>query len=201
MELGSTATGAVIYHIHEDGLIGGWNQANKMLRLYPGVRITEVNSVAGYWAIVEKLQMPGVLTLKVCSCPPKGTGPNWFSDVAAIGKSLQTQRGASVTSNFMIRLQQVGSRDPGPFASLPTVAAGDCNVDQCAICMDSVGPGEAMVQFSCTHAFHPLCTARWLVESSTGARGNGQCCPLCCRKVVCSANGRTSVASAEAVRG
>jgi hypothetical protein len=191
--LGNASTGAVIFNIPEGGLVDQWNEANQQ-RLYPGQVITEVNGVRGYWSILEELRRPGVLALTISNSPPPNAKPSWFEDIAATGKSLQKKGG------IQLRLEQEGSNATS-FSSLPTVKAGDCGVDQCAICIDDVGPGETLVQLPCKHAYHPMCAARWLSESGTHARGKRQCCPLCCQKVTCAPDGRAVTARGEELRG
>jgi len=181
--LGDTDNGAVIINIQEGGLLDVWSEANLSPRLYPGLIITEVNGVRGYWAILEELQGPGELDLRISDQPPVLAGPRWFEDIAAMGRSLEKQQSSGGGgSSFMLRLRQEGPNAPSQFSSLPNVVAGDCGVDQCAICIDDVAPDETLVQLQCKHAFHPTCAARWLTQS----RGKRQCCPLCCQRVWCS---------------
>lgn len=180
--LGDTDKGAVIINIQEGGLLDAWNEANQSPRLFPGLIITEVNGVRGYWGIVEELEGPLELNLRISAQPPKRAGPTWFEDVAAMGRSLEKQRGkgGGGWSSFMFPLQQEGPGARSHFSSLPNVVAGDCCVDQCAICLDDVAPDETLVQLKCKHAFHPKCAARWLTQ----CRGKRQCCPLCCQRVL-----------------
>jgi len=190
--LGKTDTGAVILNIREGGLLDDWNEANPWHRLYPGLIITEVNGSTGYWDILGELQRPGLLSIRVSAEPPWNAGPNWFQEITEMGKTLQeTTWGGN--RPFMVRLQQDGVGDQ--FASLPTVRAGDCGVDQCAICMDDVAPDESLVQLPCRHAFHALCAARWLTQPGGHSRGKRQRCPLCCQKVVCSPEGVIAISS------
>merc|ERR1740138_1167231 len=181
--LGDTVKGAVIINIQQGGLLEAWIWANPAPRLYPGVIITEVNGVKGYWDIMDELGGPGVLDITISEVPPAHAGPTWFEDIAAVGRSLEKQQdsGGGVES-FLLRLQQEDPNASSQFSTLPNVVAGDCGVDQCAICMDDVAPDESLVQLRCKHAFHATCVARWLTQS----QGKRQCCPLCCRTVLCS---------------
>jgi hypothetical protein len=184
--LGNTDKGAVIFNIQKNGLLDLWNKAQELQPLRPGYIITEVNGITGYWDIIEELRRPGVLHMKITAEPPAFAGPNWFDEITEMGKNLEAK---GARSSFMLRLQ---SQEPGAengFQSLPTVRAGDCGVDQCAICMDDVPPEESLVQLPCGHAFHALCAARWLTQAGKHSQGKRQCCPLCCQKVVCSPDG------------
>jgi len=180
--LGNTDKGAVIFNIQKNGLLDGWNRAQELEPLRPGTIITEVNGVTGYWDILEALRRPGVLDIKVTVKPPAYAGPDWFQDIAEIGKRLEANKNKS---SFMLRLSRKSQ-----FSSLPRARAADCDVDQCAICMDGVAPDEQLAQLPCGHAFHGMCVARWLT-------GKCRCCPLCCRKVVCSPSGGNVTADAE----
>jgi len=186
--LGNTDKGAVIFDIQENGLLNKWNRDHDLHPLRPGLIITEVNGITGYWDILGELQKPGILNIKVTAEPPWNAGSNWFQDITEMGKRFQDMaRGGK--SPFMLRLKQ---EDPGAkpkFSSLPTVRAGDCGVDQCAICIDDVAPDESLVQLPCGHAFHALCAARWLTQAGRHSQGKRQCCPLCCRKVLSSPGG------------
>jgi len=183
--LGNTDKGAVIFNIQENGLLDGWNKAQLLSPLRPGLIITEVNGVMGYWNILEELRRPGVLDMKVSAEPPSNAGPNWFQQIADMGKVLEAQEGKS---SIILRLQPQEPNKKDQFSSFPSVRAGDCGVDQCAICIDDVGPDESLVQLPCRHAFHALCAARWLSEGSRQSQKR-QCCPLCCQKVVCLSDG------------
>ncbi|CAK0840792.1 unnamed protein product, partial [Prorocentrum cordatum] len=130
--LGMTDTGAVILNIREGGLLDGWNEANPKERVYPGLVITGVNGARGYWAIVESLKRPGVLTLTVSDQPPPTAGPKWFEDIAAMGRSVVPQEDGPSADSL--------------FSSLPNVVAGDGGVDQCSICLDDIGPDEVLVE-------------------------------------------------------
>jgi hypothetical protein len=182
--LGDTDKGAVIINVQQGGLLDVWSEANLAPRLYPGLIITEVNGARGYWAILDALQVPGELELKISDQPPAHAGPRWFEDIAAMGRSLEKQQDnvGGGNGSFMLRLPQEGPSATSQFSSLPNVVAGDCGVDMCAICMDDVAPDETVVQLNCKHAFHATCAARWLTQN----RGKRQCCPLCCQKVLCS---------------
>jgi hypothetical protein len=180
--LGNNEEGAVVVAIEDHGLFGVWNRAHPERALRPGVIITEVNGATGYWSILEEIQKPGALAMKV-SRRPKNAGANWLRDIDEMGTRFRSQGGVN-TSSFMLRLQPNDKNSSGPaFSSLPTVRAGDCGVDQCAICIDDVGPEETLAQLPCKHAFHSLCAARWLAESGRAGGGKRQCCPLCCRRV------------------
>ncbi|CAK0864610.1 unnamed protein product [Prorocentrum cordatum] len=189
--LGNTDKGAVIVDIQEHGLFDLWNRAHDLPPLRPGLIITEVNGSTGYWDILGELQRPGLLSIRVSAEPPWNAGPNWFQEITEMGKTLQeTTWGGN--RPFMVRLEQDGAGDQ--FSSLSTVRAGDCGVDQCAICMDDVAPDESLVQLPCRHAFHALCAARWLTQPGGHSRGKRQRCPLCCQKVVPSPGGGCDVA-------
>merc|ERR1719188_2684613 len=142
--------------------------------------IAEVNGISGYWLILEELRRPCVLVMKVTATPPKNAEPNWYEQIADMGRQLEAQDGQS---SFMLKLQPQDGSKSETFSSLPTIRAGDCGVDQCAICIDDIQPDETLVQLPCGHAFHALCAARWLTQAGKHSRGKRQCCPLCCRKV------------------
>jgi len=182
--LGKTDTGAVILNIREGGLLDDWNEANPWHRLYPGLIITEVNGVTGYWPLLDEVKKPGVLSMVISATPPRNAGPRWFEEIEEMGKSFEKQQTSGQTNHspFMIRLG-------GAFSSLPTARAGDCGVDQCAICLEDVDADEHLVQLPCRHAFHSICAARWLTEAGSHAQGKRQCCPLCCQKVLGTAEG------------
>jgi len=154
----------------------------------------EVNGVTGYWSIIEELQKSGTLAMKVSAVPPNNAGANWFHEIQQAGRRMVEQ--ASVGRNSLLIPDQPGGAqtDSRRFSSLPTMPAGDCDIDQCAICIADVHPEDRMVQLPCGHVFHALCAARWLAES--GKVGQGQCnrCPLCCREIV-STSGQHLIAS------
>lgn len=187
--LGNTSKGAVIMSIQQGGLLASWNQANpEESRLRPGHIITECNGIAGYWAILEQIKKPGMLDMKVSSTPPSSAGRTWFEDIARMGRDLETSS-ASSKGSFMLKLQpQDPSTKNHTFSSLTTARAGDCGVDQCAICIDDLSPEDPVVQLPCKHAFHAQCAARWLMQANC-SNGKCQCCPVCRRKIVSTADG------------
>jgi hypothetical protein len=191
--LGNTDKGAVIFNIQPNGLLDNWNQAASLEeKLDSGLIITEVNGTTGYWSILEELRKPGPLDMRVSRKPPKSAGPNWFEEIREMGRNLESQGGKS---SFMLRLQpQDPKMKSQTFSSLPTVRARDCEVYQCTICIEDVNPDESLVQLPCGHAFHALCAARWLTQAGKHASGKRQCCPICCRKVVSTADGGISTA-------
>merc|ERR1719428_611050 len=89
---------------------------------------------------------------------------------------------------FIIRLPQ-SSSSGNALVQLPTVPASQCGTQQCAICLDDVQPEDQLVQLPCGHAFHCICAARWLKPSGQNSGSRSQCCPLCCRKVMATAEG------------
>lgn len=184
---GNTSKGAVILSIKKNGLLDGWNKANPCQALHSGLIITEVNGVTDFWSILEELHKPGELAMMISATPPENASSNWFEEIAEIGRELEAQDGRS---SFMLRLEP---QDPGEkiqkFSGLPNVRAGETGVEQCAICMEDVSEDDTMVQLPCKHAFHALCAARWLTQARVRAHGQRQCCPLCCRKVVSTAEG------------
>jgi len=187
--LGNNEEGAVVVAVEEHGLFEDWNRAHPEQALRPGVIITEVNGVSGYWSILEEIQKPGALAMKVSSRPPRNAGANWLREIEEMGARFRKQGGVN-TSSFMLRLQPKDTNTNSPaFSSLPTVRAGDCGVDRCAICLDDVGPEETLVQLPCGHAFHSLCAARWLSEGGRNGCSKRQCCPLCCRRVTFAPHG------------
>jgi len=141
------------------------------------------------WSIVEELRRPdGIFNMKVTEVPPKNAPSNWFEEIAEMGKDLEKMGGQSP---LMLRLQPQDpqTKNKCNFSVLPTVRAGDCAVDMCAICFDDVSPEDVMVQLPCKHAFHAQCAARWLTQSGKHSQGKRQCCPLCCRRVVSTPDG------------
>jgi len=189
--LGNTDKGAVIFNIQEHGLLSEWNFKNPLRAMRTGYIITSVNGITGYWDILEELQRPGMLAMEVSTTPPDNAGPGWFEEITEMSKKLQAQ---GTKSSFMLRLQPRDQDQQQMFSSLPTVRAGDCGVDQCAICIDDVNPDDSLVQLPCGHAFHPLCAARWLTQGGKHSQGKRQCCPLCCRKIVSTVDGGISIA-------
>mmetsp|Transcript_78792 Transcript_78792/g.205496 ORF Transcript_78792/g.205496 Transcript_78792/m.205496 type:complete len:142 (+) Transcript_78792:90-515(+) len=126
--------------------------------------------------------------MKVSTSPPKNC-PNWSHVIEEMGQRLRDHTDANACA-FMLRLQPQDENTKSTiFSHLPTIRAGDCGVDQCAICMDDVDPEEFLVQLPCKHAFHSMCAARWLSESSKNSYGKRQCCPLCCQRVVSTPDG------------
>lgn len=180
VSLGNTNTGAVIFNVHPGGLLDKWNQNNPRRKLRQGYIIEQVNNATGYWNILEELRKTGMLVMTIATEPPPHAGPNWFEEVADIARDMEQQANKGP---FMLRLQPKDRSESNKsrFSALPGVVAGECGVDQCAICLEDVSANETLVQLPCKHAFHSLCTVRWLAEK-LGAKG--QCCPLCCQKVV-----------------
>jgi len=95
-------------------------------------------------------------------------------------------------SPFMVRVPSQASQDEKVFTSLLAVVAGTVGVDQCAICLEDVGPDEVLTEFPCKHAFHALCAARWLTQSASQC-SKEHSCPLCCRKLVSTGEGVVAV--------
>jgi hypothetical protein len=179
--------GAVIFSIQEDGLLDAWNRTHLSNPLRPGLIITEVNGAVGYWDILEELRRPGVLDMKLSPEPPSSSGPNWSQEVTKMVEkwSFEAQGGRGAMA-CMLRLQPQDH-----FSSLPTVRAADCGVNQCAICIDDVGPDESLLLLPCNHAYHPVCVARWLTQGASGSKKHS--CPLCCRRLVSSPEGFVAV--------
>jgi hypothetical protein len=171
-------------------MLDKWNEANPRRQVFPGVVIIEANGCKGFWAILEELDKAETLSLRISRRKPKEAGPTWFEQIATKGRALLEQEHAS-GSSFIVRLKQDGPDSKSMLSCLPTVVAGDCGVDQCAICIDDVGPDESLIKLPCGHAFHPICVTRWLTRSH--GKGNRQCCPLCCQKVRCSPDGHAVI--------
>jgi hypothetical protein len=196
--LGNTSKGAVIFNVKPGGVLAQYNKdASEEHKLGPGFIIEEVNGVTGYWNILEELRKLGVLKMKISATPPPRASPNWFEEIATMGKELEAQG-----SPFMVRLQpqDPGSQSQPTFSSLPHVRAGDIGVEQCAICLEDVDPQRGLVQLPCGHAFHALCAARWLTQNTAGGKHQGcgtrQCCPLCNRTVVGTKDGKIEAVDA-----
>jgi len=185
--LGSARTGAVIYRIQEGGAIDRWNKSNPGLVLRPGFIIEEVNGVNGYWNLLEVLRSAEMLVCRVSTEPPPTASAGWFDEAADIAKRIDN---TPTKGPFMLRLRpegpEQGQAERRPeFSSLPAVQAGDAGIDRCAICLQDVAPHESLVQLPCKHAFHDLCAARWLAQTSFYRSGDRrQSCPLCCRRMV-----------------
>jgi len=190
---GITPKGALIFAIDQRGLLSRWNRANGQQLLRPGVTIVEVNGVTGYWSIVEELQKSGTLAMKVSTDPPNNAGPNWFQEIQQAGKRMTEQ--ASVRRNsLLVPLEPGGAyTDRRIFSNLPTMLAGDCDIDQCAICIGDVHPEDRLVQLPCLHYFHALCAARWLSESGKAGQGQRNRCPLCCREIASTISRQTTL--------
>jgi len=188
--LGSTGSGAVIFSIQENGLLDAWNRTQLSNPLRPGLTITDVNGVVGFWDMLEELRRPGVHEMKVSAEPPSNSGPDWFQEVAKMGQSLEEKWSSEAqgSKSAMLRLQPQDQ-----FSSLPTVRAADSGVDQCAICMDDFGPDEQIALLPCKHAYHPFCVARWLTEGASQCGSKKNSCPLCCRRMVNSREGILAV--------
>jgi hypothetical protein len=187
--LGNTDNGAVIFNIQENGLLDAWNRTQLSNPLRPGFIITEVNGAVGYWDILEEVQRPGVLDMRVSAEPPSGSGPNWFREAAEMGRSFEEKWSFEPQGDRspMLRLHPQDE-----YSSLPTVRAADCGVDQCAICIDDVGPNDSLLLLPCNHAYHPLCVARWLTQG-TPCGSSRHSCPLCCRRMINSREGIVAV--------
>jgi hypothetical protein len=195
--LGNNGQGAVVLSVAPKGLFADWNRGNPDHTVEPGFTITEVNGATGFWSILEAIRTPGELTMKVTCMPPPRAGPNWFDDVAEMGKKLQKSCGKK--NSVLLRLGCTDSTDNSTDKStalsnwssnLPTMRANECGTDQCcAICMEDVSPHESLVQLPCKHAFHELCVARWLTQVDEGCNSR-QCCPLCNRKIVSTKDGK-----------
>ncbi|CAK0899685.1 unnamed protein product [Prorocentrum cordatum] len=186
--LGDVPTGAVLYCAEEGGLLDRWNKENPEAAVQPGFIIEQVNGVRGYWGLLEELRGPGPLHVRVNTVPPPSAGPNWFEDIATMAKKIEQDR-----SPFMVRLQSEALQDEKVFKSLHEVVACEAGLDQCSICLVDVGPNEVLTELPCKHAFHPLCAARWLVQSSAQSGPNRNSCPLCCRKLVGTRDGVVAV--------
>jgi hypothetical protein len=188
--LGDVPTGAVLYCAQEGGVLDRWNRENPDRAVLPGFTIEEVNGVTGYWRLLEELRRPGPLDVKISTEPPKSAGPNWFEDIAAMARKIELSKDRSP---FMVRLPSQASHDEKVFTSLPGVVACTAGFDQCAICLEDVGPDEVLTELPCKHAFHPLCAARWLAQSSSQCGSKRHSCPLCCRKLVNTHEGVVAV--------
>jgi len=129
-----------------------------------------------------------VLSLEVSGAPPPSAAPNWIEEIEEAGRKFEAQGGRA---SFMVqlKLQDPGAATKKTFASFPTARAGECGIDQCAICLEDVDPDDQVVELPCSHFFHSSCAARWLVQSGKHAQGKRQCCPLCCRRVFGTADG------------
>jgi hypothetical protein len=191
--LGNLENGVVIFSIKENGLLDVWNRTQLSNTLRPGLFITEVNGVVGFWDILEELQRPGVLHMKISAEPPSNA-PNWFQEVAEMGRSFE-EKWSSEEEGSRSNLLRFQPQDE--FSSLPTVRAADCGVDQCAICMDDVGPDESLVLLPCKHAYHWFCVARWLTQGASQSSSKKHSCPLCCRRMVNSREGIVAVGADE----
>jgi hypothetical protein len=178
--LGSTSGGAVVFSIKPGGLLDQHNlRSGEEHQVFPGCIVVEVNGQRGYWTIFEELTRLGPLEMRISTIPPHGVSSNWFQEIESLGKEMEA-RG----SPFMLRLQPEHPDCPAAsFSSVPTVRAGELNVDQCAICLEDVSPDAKLMQLPCGHAFHMLCAGRWLTEGGKHSSGKRQCCPLCCQKV------------------
>jgi len=188
--LGSVPTGAVVYCVEEGHVLDRWNKENPDAAVRPGFVIEQVNGVGGYWPLLEELRRSGPLEVRVSTVPPQAAGPNWFEDIATMGKTFEL---ASDKSPFMVRLPSVASQDEKVFTSFPSVVACAAGIDQCAICLEGVGPDEVLTELPCKHAFHPLCAARWLARSDSRCASKSHSCPLCCRKMVNTRDGVVAV--------
>merc|ERR1719424_2152155 len=104
--LGNTDKGAVIFDVQERGLLHSWNMENPDRMVRPGLIITEVNGVTGYWPLLDEVKKTGVLSMVISAIPPKNAGPNWFEEIEEMGKSFEQQQssGQPSSSPFLIRL-------------------------------------------------------------------------------------------------
>jgi hypothetical protein len=186
--LGNTPSGAVLFCVQEGGIIDRWNRQNPHRALKPGYIIEEVNGVKGYWNLLEVLRHPGPLVCKVATVPPESAGPNWFEEITTMARKIEQ---SSNKGPFMLRLQPQDPKttDKSMFSTLPGVRASTVGVDLCSICLDEVEPSEMLVQLPCKHAFHALCAARWLAQTSSASGAKRQSCPVCCRKMVSTPGG------------
>jgi len=181
---GITPKGALIFAIDQRGLLSRWNRARGQQLLRPGVTVVEANGATGYWSILEELQKPGPLAMKVSTVPPGSAGANWFQEIQQAGRRM-TAQASTGRNSVLVPLQPGGAcTDSRGFSSLPTMLAGGCDIDQCAICIGDVHPEDRLVQLVCGHLFHALCAARWLAEGGKAGQDHCSRCPLCGRQVV-----------------
>ncbi|CAK0808190.1 unnamed protein product [Prorocentrum cordatum] len=138
--LGMVPTGALLYSVEEGCVLDRWNKANPDAAVLPGCVIEQVNGVGGYWPLMEELRRSGPLEVRVSAVPPQSAGPNWFEDVAKIGREM----GITDKSPFMVRLPSEASQGEKVFTSFPSVVACAAGIDQCAICFEDVGSDEVL---------------------------------------------------------
>jgi len=188
--LGNTPTGAVIFNIQEGGILDRWNKSNPDLILCPGYIIEKVNGESGYWNLLEILRKQGPLVCQISSQAPESAGPDWFDEITTMARKIEL---SANKGPFMLRLepQDPSCADRSVFSTLPGVKASECGADSCAICMEDVEENEMLVQLPCKHAYHALCVARWLAQTSVKS-GKRQSCPLCCRRMVSTPEGGVS---------
>lgn len=81
----ASALGAVLYGVHEGGLLDPVEQGDPDKSVRPGFIVAEVNGVfGGYWTFMEELRHPGQRDIKISKVRPKSAGPNWFENTTAI---------------------------------------------------------------------------------------------------------------------
>ncbi|CAK0849224.1 unnamed protein product [Prorocentrum cordatum] len=188
--LASVPTGAVVYCVEEGYVLDKWNKENPDAAVQPGFVIEQVNGVGGYWPLMKELSRSGPLEVRVSTVPPQSAGPKWFEHVATMRRKLEV---ATDKSPFMVRLPSEASQDEKVLTSFPSVVACEAGIDQCAICLEGVGPDEVLTELPCKHIFHPLCAARWLAQSGSRCVSKRHTCPLCCRKMVNTRDGVVAV--------
>ncbi|CAK0789922.1 unnamed protein product, partial [Prorocentrum cordatum] len=84
--LGNSEEGAVVVAIEERGLLGEWNRAHPERALRPGCLVTRVNGATGYWSILEEIQRPGALVMRVSTNLPKMLAPTGFAISTSWGR-------------------------------------------------------------------------------------------------------------------
>ncbi|CAK0872335.1 unnamed protein product, partial [Prorocentrum cordatum] len=186
--LGNTDKGAVIFNIQKNGLLDGWNRAQELEPLRPGTIITEVNGVTGYWDILEALRRPGVLDIKVTVKPPAYAGPDWFQDD---GHRRDWQEARGQQKQELVHAQAVEKEpvlEPPEGESRRLRRRPVCDLHGRRRPRRAAGAAALRSRLPC--GVWRMCVARWLT-------GKCRCCPLCCRKVVCSPSGGNVTADAE----
>jgi hypothetical protein len=191
--LASVPSGAVLVSTQEGGVLDRWNKDNPDKAVRPGFIFEEVNGVSGYWPLLESLQRSATPVVKVATGPPKGAPPNWFEDIAVISRGIEQSDNRGPVMLQLPQQDPTSSTDRKVFASLPSVVAHEANVDQCAICLEDVGPEEVLTQLPCSHAYHSLCAARWLSQCAPRGGSTRHSCPLCCRRLVYTGEGLIAV--------
>jgi hypothetical protein len=149
----------LVISIADQGALREWNDQNPSMQVRPGDRIVAANDVRdGVVEIASELWQPGTISLEI----ERDLSKEWEIE-------------HSNSRSFLVEYAAASKRLPmnSPIDRLQHTCASAFGASECAVCLESYSPEERVVVFPCSHAFHPLCAARWLTQ------GCSKRCPLC----------------------